>query len=293
MVLERILKSDALRYLAKDKFAVIGAVIFISFIFTALTADFIFPYDPYESDLSKSLKPPFWINGGDMGNLLGTDIVGRDLLTMIIHGARTSLAAGAISVGCAIFIGVVLGSIAGYYGGKIDSILMRIVDMWLSFPAILLAIAVMAAIGPGFWNVVLVMSATSWVPFCRVIRGEFLSLRTRPFVIAAQAIGANSFHIIFREILPNTFPSLIVLSTFQLARNIIYEASLSFLGIGVPPPTPSWGSMLGLGRAHILDAWWVCTFPGLAITLLVLSINFLGDGLRDALDPKVRRIKGM
>lgn len=287
----RILRSDALRYLAEDKAAVIGAAVFILFAFTALTADFISPHDPYKSDLLKSLRPPFWIDGGDTEHLLGCDGIGRDILSRIIFGARVSFTAGVISVGGAILFGVVLGSVAGYYGGKIDTLLMRIVDIWLSFPTILLAIALMAAIGPGFWNVVLVMVATSWVPFCRVIRGEFLSLRTRPFVMAAQATGAGDSYIISREILPNTFPSLIVLATFQLARNIIYEASLSFLGIGVSPPTPSWGSMLGFGRQHILYAWWVSTFPGLAITLVVLSINLLGDGLRDALDPRLRRAK--
>ncbi len=288
----RFLRGPTVSYMKRDPGAIVGGSIFLIFVISALFAGFVAPYDPYEADLANSLQPPVGF-GGSWEHPLGTDAIGRDLLSRLIYGARISLSVAAVSVTLAVLVGVSLGALSGYFGGVIDEVLMRIVDFWLSFPAVLMAISLMVVLGPGYWNVVAAMTLTSWVPFARVVRGEFLTLRERPFVLAAKAIGVGNAHIIFREALPNTFPSLIVLSTFQLARNIIYEASLSFIGIGVKPPNPSWGLMLGTGRQHILDAWWIAMFPGLAITLVVLGINLLGDSLRDALDPTIKKKLGV
>lgn len=279
--------NATLKILSMDTRALIGGSTLFLTIILALSATFIIPYDPYEADLSKTLLPPMFA-GGTLDHPLGTDPLGRDILKQLIHGARISLSVSGLAVAISLVIGVLLGSVAGYYGGVIDDILMRIVDIWLSFPTVLLAIALMAAIGPGFWNLVIAMIVTSWAPFVRVVRGEFLSLATKPFVLAAKAAGAGDLYIIIKEMLPNVFSSLAVLVTFQLARNVVYEASLSFLGIGINPPNPSWGLMLATGRQHILNAWWLATFPGLAITIVVLGVNLLGDALGDILNPTLR-----
>lgn len=257
----------------------LGLIILI--IGVALFAPIISPYDPNEINLGASLQSP------SSQHLLGTDRMGRDILTRIIYGTRISLLVGVIAVGISGLLGVIFGTLAGYYGGYVDGIIMRIVDVLLAFPSILLAIALVAVLGASLFNIMLAIGIVNWVGYARVVRGEFLSLKNKEFVSAARAMGANTFRIIFKHMLPNCIAPIIVMATLGMAGAIITESSLSFLGLGVQPPTPSWGEMLNTGRQIIRQAWWVSTFPGIAIMLAVLSFNILGDGLRDALDPNM------
>ncbi len=257
----------------------LGLIILI--IGVAILAPVISPYQPNELNLGASLQPP------STQHLLGTDRMGRDILTRIIYGTRISLIVGVIAVGISGLLGVVFGTLAGYYGGYVDGIIMRIVDVLLAFPSILLAIALVAVLGASLFNIMLAIAIVNWVGYARVVRGEFLSLKNKEFVSAAKAMGANTFRIIFKHMLPNCIAPIIVMATLGMAGAIITESSLSFLGLGVQPPTPSWGEMLNTGRQIIRQAWWVSTFPGIAIMLAVLSFNILGDGLRDALDPNM------
>jgi len=257
----------------------LGLIILI--IGVAIFAPIISPYDPNEINLGATLQPP------SSQHLLGTDRMGRDILTRIIYGTRISLLVGIIAVGISGLLGVIFGTLAGYYGGYVDGIIMRIVDVLLAFPSILLAIALVAVLGASLFNIMLAIGIVNWVGYARVVRGEFLSLKNKEFVSAARAMGANTFRIIFKHMLPNCIAPIIVMATLGMAGAIITESSLSFLGLGVQPPTPSWGEMLNTGRQIIRQAWWVSTFPGIAIMLAVLSFNILGDGLRDALDPNM------
>ncbi|MBF8437378.1 ABC transporter permease [Halanaerobiaceae bacterium Z-7014] len=257
----------------------LGLIILI--IGVAIFAPIISPYDPNEINLGATLQPP------SSQHLLGTDRMGRDILTRIIYGTRISLLVGIIAVGISGLLGVIFGTLAGYYGGYVDGIIMRIVDVLLAFPSILLAIALVAVLGASLFNIMLAIGIVNWVGYARVVRGEFLSLKNKEFVSAAKAMGANTFRIIFKHMLPNCIAPIIVMATLGMAGAIITESSLSFLGLGVQPPTPSWGEMLNTGRQIIRQAWWVSTFPGIAIMLAVLSFNILGDGLRDALDPNM------
>lgn len=257
----------------------LGLIILI--IGVALFAPIISPYEPNEINLGASLQSP------SSQHLLGTDRMGRDILTRIIYGTRISLLVGVIAVGISGLLGVIFGTLAGYYGGYVDGIIMRIVDVLLAFPSILLAIALVAVLGASLFNIMLAIGIVNWVGYARVVRGEFLSLKNKEFVSAARAMGANTFRIIFKHMLPNCIAPIIVMATLGMAGAIITESSLSFLGLGVQPPTPSWGEMLNTGRQIIRQAWWVSTFPGIAIMLAVLSFNILGDGLRDALDPNM------
>jgi peptide/nickel transport system permease protein len=224
-------------------------------------------------------------------DLLGTDSLGRDMLSRILYGARISLLVGVLAVAVQGTIGVTMGLLAGYYRGRIDAVLMRIADVEMGLPFLVLAIAVMAILGASLRNVIIVLGLTGWVIYARIVRSEVLSLREREFVQAAQALGAPGGHIVLRHILPNVTASIIVVATLQIPRMIISEASLSFLGLGVPPSVPTWGSMISDGRDYVSTAWWLSTFPGIALVLAVLGINLLGDWLREVLDPRQRGVE--
>ena len=276
-------KKLALQQLKKNKIAIIGLIIIISLAFIALFAPFIAPHDPIEQNLEKRLLPPC------REYPMGTDDLGRCLLSRIIYGARVSLQLGVIVVGIITVIGVTLGLISGYYGGIVDEIIMRLVDVVLAFPGIILALAVAGALGPGLFNVMLALAMVGWTGLARVVRGSVLSVKQKEFVESARALGCSDLHIMTRHILPNVMAPVIVLATLDMAFIILAAAGLSFLGLGAQPPTPEWGSMLNNGRAFMRTAPHLTTFPGLAIMVAVLAFNFLGDGLRDVLDPRQQR----
>ncbi len=264
-----------------------GLVIVLTVVVLGLTAPFVAPNDPTSQDLSRVLQPPFWL-GGPSDLVLGTDNLGRDLFSRIAYGSRISLIIGISAVAIAGTLGSALGLTSGYVGGLIDSLIMRLADFQLSIPFLVLAIAVVGAIGPSFTNLIVVLGITGWVPYARVVRGEVLSLREREFIQAARAIGTPTWRILLFHLRPNVTASIIVLASLEVARMIISEASLSFLGLGVQPPNPSWGGMVADGRNYLASAWWISTFPGIAIAATVLGINLLGDWLRDVLDPYLR-----
>lgn len=272
----------------RNRTAVSGLIIVLGVIAVAVFAPVIAPYGYDEEDLASRLQPPSWSAQGSPEHLLGTDSLGRDLLSRMLYGARVSLAVAGTGVVLAALLGVVLGLLAGYYGGKLDALIMRIADAQLSFPYLLLAIAVMALLRPNLGNLIFVLVLRSWVVYARLVRASAMSLKHREFVQAARALGAADPRIIFRHIAPNVVASALIISSFQLAELIILESSLSFLGLGVQPPIPSWGSMLSDGREYMTTAWWLATLPGLAIVTTVLGINLLGDALRDILDPRLR-----
>lgn len=253
-------------------------------VIAALFPGLLSPFSPDTFDLHARLTPP-----GSAHYLLGTDPLGRDMLTRIIYGSRIALTVGLLSVILTFAIGTIAGLVSGYYGGIIDALLMRLVDIQLSFPFILFAITVIAVIGPGLWKVILIMAVTQWVQFARIERGQVLSIKEVGFIQAAKSLGATDRRIILMHLLPNTLAPLIVLATLNIANNILLEASLSFLGLGVSPNVPSWGGMIADGRNYLQSAWWVATFPGFALAITVLGFNLLGDWLRDVLDPRSRK----
>jgi ABC-type dipeptide/oligopeptide/nickel transport system permease subunit len=275
-----------LRNFMRNRLAVASSAVVILFILLAIFAPLIAPHDPNATDLFRRLQPPAWVEGGDWSYLLGCDQLGRDILSRIIYGARISIFIGAAVILVATTIGIIAGLSAGYLRGWVDVVISRIVDILLGFPYLIFAIGLMAMMGPGLINIILALAYKEWVIPCRVVRGETLATRELEYVEAARALGASRRHIMIREILPNILSPVIVVSTIRMAHVIILEASLSFLGLGVQPPTASWGSMVSDGRAFILESWWVSTFPGVAILLLVLAINVAGQGLRDAFDPR-------
>lgn len=279
---------EQLSQLWRNKTAVAGLVIVSTFMLTAILAPRISPHDPVEASLYDQLKPPAWKENGSWKNILGTDDLGRDILSRIIWGARVSLVVAVVSVGLAFTIGTFLGSVAGYYKGKIDTLLMRLMDIILSFPYILLAIVIVAYLGPSLRNAMIAIGITYVPRFARIVRGSVLEECEKDYVLAAKAIGASDFRVIFIAILPNCLGPLIVQTTLSFASAILDAAALSFLGLGAQPPTPEWGAMIAHSRSLILRASWVMTFPGLAILLAVLGFNLFGDGLRDALDPRLR-----
>lgn len=263
-----------------------GGVIVLILITVGLSAPLIAPYDPNAQNLSRALRPPDWLFGS---NMLGTDAVGRDILSRLFYGARVSLVIAVLVVIISGLVGVVLGAISGYFAGVTDFLIQKLVEVIWAFPPLLLAIAIMAFLGQGLENLILALVSQRWIAYCRVSRGQALSLRAREFVDAARLLGANHTRIITRHIMPNLFPSAVVIGTFSMASAIIAEAALSFLGLGVPPEIPTWGSMLSDGRTYISTSWWLALFPGLCIFFTVLGINLLGDGLRDILDPRLKR----
>lgn len=274
----------------RRRWPVVSVAIITLFVLVALLAPVLSPSDPYEQSLRLRFRPPVWEERGGWAHPLGTDRLGRDLLARIVWGSRVSLAVGALAVLLAGTIGAAVGLVAGYYGGRVDVTLMRVTDATLSFPVILLALILAVTVGPSFTNVVIAIAVILWARYARVIRGQVLALMTLDFIAQARIAGAGAWRIITRHLLPNTLNTLVVLMTLQVGYVIIVEASLSFLGAGIPPPTPAWGSMIAEGREFVTSAWWVSFFPGLAILLVVLAFNLLGDWLRDTLDPKLRQL---
>jgi len=267
----------------------IASAVLLLLLLAAALATVIAPFDPSAQDLSVRLKPPTWLVDGSPDHWLGTDSLGRDVLSRLIIGSRISVTVGVVAVSISGVVGTTIGIVAGYFGGLTDQALMRLADIQLAFPSILLALAILAVVGPGFLNVLLVLGATGWVSYARVIRAQVLSLREREYVLAARALGAGAGLILVRHILPNALSPLIVIATLQVASVVIAEASLNYLGVGVPVETVTWGGMLSDGQLYLATAWWLAVFPGLAIMVTVLSVNLLGDALRDILDPRLRR----
>jgi peptide/nickel transport system permease protein len=255
----------------------------------AVFANFLTPHDPLRGVLGDRQTPPFWLEGGTTEYPLGTDSLGRDILTRVMYGARISLIVGTVTVLFGAILGSALGMLAGYLGGWVDKIVTWLIDTFLSLPIVLLALVIVAAIGPSFITIIAIISATIWATFARVVRGETLSIREKDYVARAKVAGVGTFRIILRYILPNLANTLIVMATLQVGVVILGEASLSFIGAGIPRPNPSWGVMVADGRDNVLTAWWLSLFPGLAILLVVMSLNLMGDWLRDFLDPKLRQ----
>jgi len=270
------------RYFKRNRLAIGGLITIILIFLIAIFAFLLAPYDPGKTDVSKKLKPP------SLEHFLGTDQLGRDVFSRMLFGSRISLSVGFVAVAISIFIGILVGAIAGYYGRWVDSILMRFVDIMLCFPSFFLILTVVALLGPSLFNVMVVIGITSWMGTSRFVRAEFLSLRERDFVQAARSLGVKDRRIISRHILPNALAPVFVTATLDVATAVLVEAGLSFLGFGVQPPEPSWGNILTEGRTYIFDAWWLTVFPGLAILMTVLSFNLVGEGLRDTLDPRLR-----
>ena len=263
-----------------------GGAIVLIFIMVGILGPGLAPADPNKQELTAMLKAP---EGIGSAHALGTDNLGRDILSRVIHGSRVSLLVAFAVVFISGFVGITLGAISGYFGGKVDFIIQKLVEVVWAFPPLLLGITIMAFLGQGLFNLILALVAQRWIPYCRVVRGQTLSLRSRDFVTAAQCLGASNRQIITRHILPNLIQTSLVIGTFAMASSIIAEASLSFLGVGVPPEIPTWGTMLADARIYISTAWWLPLFPGLCIFITVLGINLLGDALRDLLDPRLKR----
>ena len=278
--------SRVWRKLLRNPAALAGGLILLAVIGAAVAAPWVAPHDPARQSLVRRFTPPVWTPGGSTAYPLGTDQVGRDILSRIVHGARVSLVVGVAAVAVSLVVGVVLGLLSGFRGGRVDTVIMTVVDITLSFPQLLLALAFVAALGPSLVTIIVVLGLTGWERYARVVRAEVLALREKDFVEAARAMGVGAPRMLFRHILPNTFSSIIVMSTLQVAQAILQEAALSFLGVGTGSAYPTWGQMIALGRDFVSVAWWLPTFPGLAILLTVLAINLVGDRLRDALDPR-------
>jgi peptide/nickel transport system permease protein len=273
-----------------DPSAVFGGFIILVMVISAIGAPILAPYNPNKTSLLLRNTPPSWESKGSTAHLLGTDPVGRDLLSRLIYGARISLFIGLTVTILASAFGILLGLLAGYYQSWIEEVTMRVADLFLAFPFILLAITIISVLGAGLTNLILVLVITGWVQYARLVRGQALSVKQNQYVDAARVAGASGWRILGRHILPNVAASVIVLATLQVAFVLLTEAALSFLGLGVNPSIPTWGSMVNDGRLYIYNAWWVITFPGLAIMIAVLGINMVGDWLRDILDPTLRTI---
>ena len=266
----------------KDRMAIAGLAVVLAFFALSVLSPLIAQYDPGRIDVDNILAPP------SATHLLGTDDLGRDVFSRMVYGAGISLKVGFVAVGIAVFIGIILGAVSGYYGGLIDVIIMRLVDIMLCFPSFFLILSVIAFLEPSIFNIMAVIGLTSWMGITRLVRAEFLSLKERDFVLAERAIGAGAPRIIFMHILPNALAPVLVSATLGIASAVLTESALSFLGIGVQPPTPSWGNMLTQGKEVLGVAWWMSVFPGIAILLTVLGYNLLGEGIRDAIDPRLK-----
>ena len=282
--------AETLREVARRPSALIGGAMIAMVLLVSLSFPLFYSVDPLEQDLMARFTPPVWQDGGTWTYPLGADNLGRDVLVRLLYGSRVSLLVGFAAVLVAELAGILLGLFSGYYGGKLDSLIMRVADIFMAYPFMLLTISVIAVLGSSIFNLILVLGLSDWVTYARTIRGSVLSLKKKEFVEASRAIGTPHRVILFRHILPNVLSPMLVLGTLRVANIIIWESGLSFLGMGVPPPIPTWGRMLAEGRLYITDAWWLVTLPGLAIMVTILSINLLGDGLRDALDPRLRNV---
>ncbi len=285
---QKINSSNFRRYarlLVRNPTGLLGFIIILLVVFAAVFAPQLTSYDPAKLDPINMRTPPAWMDGGSMTHLLGSDNLGRDIFSRLLYGARISLVVGVLSVLGSGVIGVILGLLSGYYGGFIDSVIMRITDAFHAIPRILLGMVVLMVAGSGVTTLIFVIAITSWVPFARLIRSEVLNIREKEFIKAANTIGTSNTTIMLKHILPNVMPSFIVLATMNIASSIITEAALSFLGVGIQPPAVSWGIMLSDGRGYLATHWWVATFPGLAITITVLGIMWFGNWIRDVLDP--------
>lgn len=287
---QRILECDREEFIdsfwrrfRENKLALSGAILVLFMFAVSFLAPVISPYDPAHIEVGRMLEPP------SAEHWFGTDPLGRDILSRMIWGAQISLKVGFVSVGISLLIGVLLGALAGFYGGRVDRLIMRFVDVMLCFPAFFLILAVIALLEPSIWNIMIVIGLTSWMGVARLVRAEILSLREREFILAIRAQGASDLRIIFLHLLPNALAPILVAATLGIAGAILTESALSFLGIGVQPPTPSWGNILMAGKDNIMIAWWISVFPGLAILITVLSYNLLGEGIRDIIDPRLRR----
>jgi len=276
-------KMNLWEALYKNKLMLAGSGLVLLLLFVSLLAPWLAPYDPGQIDLTNVLASP------SFKHLFGTDQLGRDVLSRMIWGARISLKVGFVATGVAIIIGTILGALSGYYGGWVDSVIMRFVDIMLCFPTFFLILAVIAFLEPSIWNIMIIIGLTGWMGVTRLVRADFISLRERDFVKAARAIGAGDLRIIFLHILPNAMASILVAATLGIAGAILTESALSFLGIGVQPPTPSWGNILTAGKDNIDIAWWLSFYPGLAILITVVGYNLLGEGIRDLLDPRLKK----
>lgn len=277
-----------LRRLVRRRTALFGMVVCLGVLLAAVLAPLVSPFDPLEQDIGQRLRSPGWQDAQGRVHPLGTDHLGRDILARIVYGSRIALVVGLAAVLISGVLGMIIGLVAGYFGGRVDDFLMRLADIQLAFPFILLAIAVIGVLGPSLRNIIIVIGVSSWVVYARVVRGEVLSIREREYVHAAIALGSRNGRVLWSHVLPNTFTPWLVVATLDMARVIVIESALSFLGLGVQPPTPTWGGMLADGRVYLSTAWWLATFPGLAILVTVLGINLLGDGLRDTLDPRLK-----
>ncbi len=276
------------RWVGRERVFATGAVIVGLVTICTLLAPIIAPMDPLDQDLAHRLQPPSWPRTGEGPYILGSDGFGRDILSWILYGGRISMAVAASSIAVSGSCGILLGLIAGYYEGRLGTVIMRLVDMQMALPPILLAVTVIAIFGNSLSNLIIVLAISSWFTYTRVLYGQVRSLKQMQYVLAAIALGASNIRIILRHILPNSIGVIVVMATLQVGRLILFEAGLSFLGMGVPPPTPSWGSMLAEGRNVLAVASWLAAFPGLAVVFTVLGINFLGNGLREVLDPRLR-----
>jgi len=265
----------------RNKLAVAGGIMVLALFFAGALAPVVSPFNPNDIDRKHILEPP------GISHPLGTDDLGRDVLSRMLYGSRISLSVGFIAVGIATVIGVIIGAVSGYYGRWTDRIIMRVIDIMLSIPTFFLILAVIAFVGPSIWNIMIIIGLTSWMGVARLVRAEFLSLKEREFVLAAKALGASNMRIIFKHIMINSMAPVFVSAVLGVASAILVESALSFLGLGVQPPTPSWGNILTLGKDNIEIAWWLSVFPGLAILITVLVYNLVGEGLRDALDPRL------
>ncbi len=276
------------RALRRHKSGVLGGLILSLFVLASFCSPFIAPHDPCEKDISRTLKPPMWLAGSDRAHLLGTDELGRDILSRIVYGTRISLL---IALGATVMqgiIGIALGLFAGYFGGRADACISFLVNVKLGFPFILLAMSLVAVLGTGLGNLIVILGLSGWTYFIRVVRIETIRLKSMPFIEAARVLGFNNLKIVCNHLLPNLMPSIIVIATVRASRNILRESALSFLGLGVAPGEPSWGMMISQGRDYILSEWWMSTFPGVAVFLCALSVNLFGDTLREVLDPRLK-----
>ena len=280
------LPTSIWRQLASLPLIPLGCI--IALLVMSLLAPWLAPYPPTEQSLIDRLKPPFWIDGGSLEHVLGTDLFGRDVLSRVMHGGRVSLSVALTAIVVAGSIGTFVGIVAGYFGGFLETVLMRLVDAFLAVPAVLVAIVLASTLGPSFENVVIVIGLLYWPRYARQVRGETLAIKRSDFVALARVAGCSSGRILLTHILPNLVPSLMVLASLQVGAAIILEATLSFLGVGIPPPHPAWGVIVEDGRGMLASAWWISLFPGIAIAITVLAFNLMGDWVRDRLDPKLK-----